>query len=376
MVFESDLPEATLERYSRQIIVPGIHVKGQKSLGSSGVLVVGCGGLGSPAILYLLSCGIGRIGLVDFDKVEIHNLQRQVIYTEADVSQYKVTAALSFVKRANSLIKAVGYNEFLGRENVERIVAPYDIVLDCTDSICTRYLLSDCCQALSKSLICGSVLRWEGQLYKLTPDGPCYRCLFPDMRERTLTCEDAGVVGPICGIIGSLQALEAIKTIMGNTEPKMTIYNGITSNFVDSKLRSSRNDCIVCSRKCIPEDLYFPTAKCTAVSDDKATNQNVETINWEDILNNLDSYLLIDVRPPIQHEMFRIKGSVSIPLADLPDKIGDIEASGKKIGVVCKRGISSRKGAWILNMNGIEAFSVNGGVDRLKSLLRKTGAGP
>ncbi|CAD26272.1 similarity to HYPOTHETICAL PROTEIN YABA_SCHPO [Encephalitozoon cuniculi GB-M1] len=369
MVFESDLPETDVERYSRQIIVPGIHVRGQKSLGDSGILVVGCGGLGSPAIMYLSSCGARRIGLVDFDKVEIHNLQRQVIYTEADVSQHKVVAALSFVRRANSSVEVEGYNEFLSRENVERIINPYDVVLDCTDNIHTRYLLSDYCKALGKSLICGSVLRWEGQLYKLTPNGPCYRCLFPNIKTETMTCEDAGVVGPICGVIGSLQALEAIKTITGDVEPKMTIYNGMTSDLMDFKLRTPKHGCSVCSKKCVPESSSFFMPPCTSATD--LEDLDVDTVEWEDILDNLESYFLIDIRSPIQYEMFRVKGSVNIPLIDLPGKTGDIDASGKRIGVICRRGISSKEGAWILKRSGIHAFSVNGGINGLKNQLRK-----
>ncbi|KAG5859389.1 ThiF-like protein [Encephalitozoon hellem] len=371
MVFEHDLPEAAVERYSRQIIVPGIRVEGQKCLGNSGVLVVGCGGLGCPAIMYLVSCGIGKLGLVDFDKVEIHNLQRQVMYTEADVSQYKVAAALSFARRANSSIEIVGYNEFLSEENVERIISPYDVILDCTDSIHTRYLLSDYCKALSKNLICGSVLRWEGQLYKLTPSGPCYRCLFPEMKEKTLTCEDAGVVGPICGVIGSLQALEAIRVITGDTRPKMVIYSGIGSDLIDSQLRGPKPDCSVCSKKLIHKSLSFPARRCVPTSSTEV-DTDVATVDWKDILSNLESCLLIDIRSPIQYEMFRIKGSINIPLESLPENIGKIEAVRKKVGVVCKKGISSKKGVLILKANGVDAFSVNGGIDGLKSYLRKT----
>ncbi|AFN82738.1 molybdopterin and thiamine biosynthesis E1-like protein [Encephalitozoon romaleae SJ-2008] len=321
--------------------------------------------------MYLVSCGIGRLGLVDFDRVEIHNLQRQIIYTEADLSQYKVVAALSFARRANSCIEVVGYNEFLNKENVERIISPYDVILDCTDSIHTRYLLSDHCKALSKSLICGSVLRWEGQLYKLTPSGPCYRCLFPNMKGRTLTCEDAGVVGPVCGVIGSLQALEAIKIITGDTRPKMTIYNGMTSDLMDFQLRAPKPDCRVCSRRSIPEDLSFQVPRCPHIANTELIDPNIGTIDWENVLKNLKSYLLIDIRSPVQYEMFRVKGSVNIPLVNLEDKVRTIETGGKRVGVVCRRGISSKKGALIFKANGIDAFSVNGGIDGLKSYLRK-----
>lgn len=369
MLFESDLLVAEAERYSRQVIVPGIDIEGQKRLRDARVLVVGCGGLGSPAIMYLSSCGVGSIGLVDFDRVEGHNLQRQIIYSEDDVSEYKVVVAAGVARKMNSALDITTYNEFLDESNVENILSLYEIVLDCTDNIRTRYLLSDHCRATGKSLICGSVLRWEGQLYKITPSGPCYRCLFPDVRDRALSCEDGGVIGPVCGMIGSLQALEAIRLVMGDYTPKMAIYDGIRNRLTNIKVREPQEGCSACRGDMASQRHVWPRCKENVETD--LDSEVIPTMDWADVLSDFDSYFFIDVRSPIQYRMFRVRGSRNIPLGHLPREIESIRMVKKRVGVVCKRGVSSRKGTALLRSHGIDAFSINCGIDGFKSCLRR-----
>ncbi|KAH9411874.1 putative ThiF protein [Ordospora pajunii] len=372
MFLESDLSMSDAERYSRQAIVEGVGIEGQRRLGDSSVLVVGCGGLGIPVIMYLSSCGLRRIGLVDFDKIEIHNLPRQVLYTEDDVSEYKVMVASEFLRRSNSSISASVYNEVLDVTNAERIINEYDVVVDCTDRIETRYLLNDFCRMLKKGLVCGSVLQWEGQIYKLMPSGPCYRCLFPSMKAEVLTCENAGVVGPLCGIVGSMQALEVIKLILGDDESRMIAFNGMTFETIAAKLRKSKSICNMCTKEDVNgnnlcKDLH--TQRC----DD--AGEELSCKSWHEIISDLDSWLVLDVRPVIQYRMLRAKGSVNVPLDELKSKIEMIRALGpsigKKVCVVCKRGITSKKGAKILRDEGVEAYSIYGGITDLKNQMNK-----
>ncbi|TBU16439.1 molybdopterin biosynthesis protein MoeB [Ordospora colligata] len=374
MLLESDLSMSDAERYSRQAIVEGIGIEGQHKLGNSSVLVVGCGGLGIPVAMYLSSCGLKRIGLIDFDKIEIHNLPRQVLYTEKNISEFKVTVASEFVKQINSSINVSVYNEALDATNAERIINEYDVVVDCTDRIETRYLLNDFCKLLKKVLICGSVLQWEGQIYKLMPTGPCYRCLFPSMKTGVLTCENAGVVGPMCGIIGSMQALEVIKLILGDDESRMIVFNGTTFDITTAKLRSPKSICKACTNKSLIEpddnsceDLH--TQQCDGTRDELSCK------SWQEISNDLDAWLVIDVRTVIQYRMLRAKGSINIPLDELKSKIKMIKSQGpdvgKKICVVCKKGITSKKGVKILKDEGVEAYSIHGGITDLKNQISK-----
>lgn len=369
MFFESDLLEHEVERYSRQIVVPGIHVDGQKKLRNAKVVVVGCGGLGAPVIMYLSSCGIGTIGLVDFDRVESHNLQRQVIYAEQDIGEWKVVAAARAAERMNSNVNIIAHNVFLDKSNVESILELYGIVLDCTDSITTRYLINDHCRLTKKSLICGSVLRWEGQLYKITPDGPCYRCMFPVVKDNTVSCEDGGVVGPICGVIGSLQASEAIRTILGNGEPKVVIYNGATGRLTNIEPRNPRKSCSACNGNAA-EDLVH-RVRCS--SEAAGSEPEDDEMAWEDVLMEFDSYYFVDVRPAVQYGMCRVRGSRNIPLDTIYQEIESVGAVRKKIGVLCKRGITAREGVRLLRDHGIASFSVKGGIDGLRRHLSSGG---
>lgn len=368
MFFESDLQKHEIDRYTRQIIVPGVKVSGQIKLRNSRVLVVGCGGLGAPVIVYLGSCGIGELGVLDYDVVELHNLQRQVIYRECDVGKYKSEVAGEFLKSLNASIKINIHNIFLDINNVEEVISGYDLILDCCDNIRTRYMLADLCKRRGKDIICASVLKWEGQLYKITAGGPCYRCLFPDMKTMVQSCETSGVIGPVCGVMGSMQATEAIKLLLGNKEPKLLIYNGTTNRLTNVKLRKSKNDCLICSGK--DEALFDYSEKATCLDSAADMYNSVPTISWKEIFKNYDNYYIVDVRSPIQYEMFRAKSSVNIPLVALSEMINTLKSIKKPIVITCKRGITSQKAVQILKNHGIPSMSADGGITKFKECVK------
>lgn len=356
MKHESDLLLHEIERYSRQIIVPEINIENQFKIRNTKILIVGCGGLGIPLILYMSTCGISEIGIVDFDKIEIHNLQRQVIYKENDIGKYKVDIAYKFIKNLNTTISVNKYNVKIDMTNVGLIIKDYDIIVDCTDSIETRYLLSDFSKKYMKDFICASVIRWEGHLYVFKKDGPCYRCLYPEIKKIVTSCDENGIIGPICGLFGSLLGLEIIKCIIGITETKLIRFNGINNLFNTYKLRKTKADCKACNKNLILENNNFITTSCNK----KLKNENIKEIFWEEALKN--NYTIIDVRKNINFKMFRIKNSINIPLNEIQNRINEIKKY-ENIALVCKRGISSIEGCVILKNFLVNSVSIKGGMD-------------
>lgn len=243
---------AQISRYSRQILVPAIGIAGQSGLLNSKVLVIGAGGLGSPCILYLAAAGVGHIGVVDYDTVEISNLQRQIIHSETRIGLKKCESALTAIRNLNSDIIAVAYDVVLSSSNAKQIVAEYDIVCDCSDNVATRYLVNDVCVLLGKPLVSGGALRMDGQLTVYNYKGsPCYRCLFPTPPDpSTVTnCSDGGVLGVVTGIIGSAQALEVIRIITGMNKGdrhRMLVFDAQEMAFRTIKLRPRNRNCAIC----------------------------------------------------------------------------------------------------------------------------------
>jgi len=209
------LSENDKQRYSKQIILPEIGEAGQERLSSASVLVIGAGGLGCPVLQYLAAAGIGKIGVVDFDTVDISNLQRQVLYTEKDLNQSKSETAKNKIQEINSVIEVVSLNVKITSENILSVIQPYDIVVDGTDNYETKYLINDACVILDKPLVFGSIYKYQGQLSVFNHhDGPTYRCVFPTP-ARTDNCNETGVVGVLPGIVGTMMANEVIKIIIG-----------------------------------------------------------------------------------------------------------------------------------------------------------------
>lgn len=249
-----DFNKTQLERYCRHIILPEIGGIGQKKLLSAKVLIIGIGGLGSPVSFYLAAAGIGKLGLVDSDKVELNNLQRQIIHFTKDIGKDKTTSAREKIKALNPDCGVVCYKERINSANIFQIIKDYDIVVDGTDNFPTRYLVNDACVLSKKPLSHGAVIRFDGQVTTIIPGkGPCYRCLFkkPPAPETIPSCEQAGIIGAVAGIIGLLQATEVIKFILNKGDlliGKLLIFKGLEMNFRKVKFQRN-NNCLVCGDK-------------------------------------------------------------------------------------------------------------------------------
>jgi adenylyltransferase/sulfurtransferase len=255
--------EEQIRRYARHIILPEVGGKGQEKLLNSKVLVIGAGGLGSPAILYLAAAGVGTIGIVDFDVVDLSNLQRQIIHNTERVGTPKVESARKTVEMLNPDVKVITYNTRISKENIMDIIKDYDVVLDGTDNFPTRFLINDACYFASKPLVSAAMLRFEGQVsvfdFRMKEQSPCYRCLFPEPPPPGLvpSCQEAGILGSIGGIMGCIQATEAIKLILGIGEPlvgKLLIMDALSMDFRKVKLRKDPN-CPLCGEKPVIKEL-------------------------------------------------------------------------------------------------------------------------
>jgi adenylyltransferase/sulfurtransferase len=255
--------EEQIKRYARHIILPEVGGKGQEKLLNSKVLVIGAGGLGSPAILYLAAAGVGTIGIVDFDVVDLSNLQRQIIHNTERVGAPKVESARKTVEMLNPDVKVITYNTRISKENIMDIIKNYDVVLDGTDNFPTRFLINDACYFAGKPLVSAAMLRFEGQVsvfdFRNKEKSPCYRCLFPEPPPPGLvpSCQEAGILGSIGGIMGCIQATEAIKLILGIGEPlvgKLLIMDALSMEFRKVKLRKDPN-CPLCGEKPVIKEL-------------------------------------------------------------------------------------------------------------------------
>lgn len=249
MAFTND----QLERYSRHIILKQIGVKGQKKIMNAKVLIIGAGGLGAPAAMYLAAAGVGTIGIVDADVVDLSNLQRQIIHTTADIGKKKVESAAETMRAINPDVKVNTYYEFVDSSNIMDLIKDYDFILDGTDNFPAKFLINDACVMAKKPFSHAGILRFEGQLTTIIPgEGPCYRCIFkdPPPKDAVPTCSQAGVIGAMGGVIGSLQAMEAIKYITGVGEllvGYLLTFDALTMKFHKIKLPPRGDGCAVCS---------------------------------------------------------------------------------------------------------------------------------
>lgn len=370
MQWQSELTIDQVKRYSRQVVVPKVKIEGQKALLKTSVLIVGLGGLGSPVLMYLATTGIQTIGIVDFDKVELHNLQRQIIHQESMIGVEKTKSAKSFVNKLNSTIEIQEHCTVLDSENVFEIIKNYDVIVDCCDSLKLRYILNDACRILKKSLICASVLKWEGQICIIENENACYRCMFPDMKTSAPTCETSGVIGPVCGVIGSLQANEVVKLILRqNSEPKeyddseskigiIHIFNCFTNSF--KVLEKKYKTCSVCRTKQMGE--IKSLEKCST-----GMNNQVTSLSWQYIMSNIEKFAIVDIRTNDQFGMFRVAGSLNIP--EVEKNLDMIKSLKKPIVVSCYKGKSSNLAAKFLEDNGLKAYSADRGIEGFKEFV-------
>jgi adenylyltransferase/sulfurtransferase len=260
--------EEQVSRYARHIILPGIGGQGQQKLMDASVLVIGAGGLGSPAAMYLAAAGVGKIGLVDFDHVDLSNLQRQILHDTSDVGRPKVASAAERLNELNPGVEVIAHETLLSGANAFDVLGAYDVIVDGTDNFPVRYLVNDASQMLGKPLVYGSIFQWEGQasLFLPGPDTPCYRCLFPEPPPpgTVPSCAEGGVFGVLPGIIGSIQAVEAIKLILGVGESlagKLVLYDALRNEFTTVKLRWDP-DCPVCGKHPTVTELIDYEAFC------------------------------------------------------------------------------------------------------------------
>ncbi|KAF8510947.1 molybdenum cofactor synthesis 3 [Hysterangium stoloniferum] len=328
------LPLSEYKRYGRQMILDNFGLPGQLKLRSAAVVVVGAGGLGCPALQYLAAAGVGRLGIVDHDTVDISNLHRQILHTEARVGMSKAASAEIALKAINSAVTIIPHPTPLTPQNARTILSRYDIILDCTDNAPTRYLLSDIAVALQKPLISGAAMKYDGQLciYNLGSDGPCYRCLYPKppAPETVGSCEETGVLGVVTGTIGGLQALECIKLIAGlhDGHPSLLIFSALsTPPFRSAKLRKKRLTCPACGEEgsrvgTIEKTDYVAFCGGTVPDYEKMgleegkVGYRVRGKEMKDAVDSGKAYI-IDVRSHTEFGICHLPSSINVPLSEL-----------------------------------------------------------
>jgi len=372
-ISNTQLSQEEYERYSRHLILPEVGLEGQKRLKAASVLCIGTGGLGSPLLLYLAAAGIGRIGIVDFDRVDASNLHRQIIHGTSWVGKPKIESAKSRILEINPSCQVDLYETFLTSANALDIVKPYDIVVDGTDNFPTRYLVNDACVLLNKPNVYGSIFRFEGQATVFNYEGgPNYRDLYPEPPPPGLvpSCAEGGVLGVLCGIIGTIQATEVVKIIIGKgttLSGRLMLYDALEMKFRELKLRP--NPVRPAIEKLIDYEQFcgIPQAK----ADDAANQQQIPEITVQELKQIIDAgtdeYVIVDVRNPNEWEIAKIPGTILIPLPDIENGNG-IEAvksalNGHKLIAHCKMGGRSAKALGILKQAGIEGINVKGGIN-------------
>jgi molybdopterin/thiamine biosynthesis adenylyltransferase/rhodanese-related sulfurtransferase len=368
----SGLSAQELARYGRHLSLTEIGAAGQERMKSARVLVVGAGGLGSPVSMYLAAAGVGTIGLVDFDEVERSNLQRQILFGESDVGRRKVQAASDRLSDINPHVRLEPHETRLSAQNAEIVVGEYDIVVDGTDNFATRYLVNDVCVHLGVPNVYGSVLRFEGQASVFAaPDGPCYRCLFREPPPPGLvpSCAEAGVMGVLPGIIGSIQAAEAIKLITGAGRPlvgRLLLLDALTMAFRSIELRRDP-DCPACGTREITVlrdyDEYCDGRAVAAAGGEDAVPAEITPAELAARLEKGESLTLLDVREEVEWRIGRIPGARLVPLGELAVALDGIPAGGD-IVVYCHHGIRSRAATELLAASGRRASNLAGGIDR------------
>lgn len=367
-----ELSQEEVQRYSRHIILPEVGLEGQKKLKAASVLCIGTGGLGSPLLLYLAAAGIGRIGIVDFDIVDSSNLQRQIIHGTSWVGKPKIVSAKDRILEINPYCQVDLYETRISSENALDILAPYDVVIDGTDNFPTRYLTNDACVLLDKPNVYGSIFRFEGQATVFNyQGGPNYRDLYPEPPPPGMvpSCAEGGVLGVLPGVIGTIQATEAIKIILGAPDTlsgRLLLYNAWEMKFRELKLRPNPIRPVI--EKLIDYEQFcgIPQAKAQeAAEQQKMTEMTV--VELKALLDsNANDYILIDVRNPNEYQIAKIPNSVLIPLPDIENgaaipKIKEL-VNGYRLIAHCKMGGRSAKALAILKEAGIEGINVKGGI--------------
>jgi len=367
------LPELTpneVARYSRHLIMPEVGMEGQQRLRAASVLLIGAGGLGSPLGLYLAAAGVGRIGLVDFDVVDFSNLQRQVLHGTSDVGRPKLHSARDRLQAINPEVRLDLYETRLSSANAMQLFEPYDIIIDGTDNFPTRYLVNDACVLLKKPNVYGSIFRFDGQASVFYPGkGPCYRCLYPEPPPpgEVPSCAEGGVLGILPGLIGCIQATEAVKLILGKGEPligRLVLYDALAMSFREFKVRRNPK-CPICGDHPTITRLIDYEQFCGVRGQESTPASTEGDISAEELKARLDGgekVFILDVRNPPEYQICRISGSKLLPLPELPQRLGELDRSREMV-VHCKSGMRSQKAIALLRQQGFTKLrNLTGGI--------------
>ena len=361
-----------LERYARHIVLRDVGGPGQAALKRSSVLVIGAGGLGAPALMYLAAAGVGKLGLVDFDTVDFSNLQRQIIHGTSDVGRSKGDSAKESIAEINPNVEVELYKTRISSENALDIIRPYDIVVDGTDNFPTRYLTNDACVLLKKPNVYGSIFRFEGQASVFAPHlgGPCYRCLYPEPPPPGMvpSCAEGGVLGVLPGIIGCIQATEILKLALGKGNTligRLMLFNALDMKFRELKLRRDPQ-CPVCGDNPTVKELIDYEVFCGIPAEPATPTSNPDEVTVQDMKKALENASLnikvIDVREPDEYEIAHIAGVPQIPLSVLPQRFTELDPN-QQIYIHCKSGVRSMKALNFLREQGYKYVkSVKGGI--------------
>jgi len=360
------LTQAELERYSRQMILPEVGPEGQQKLKKSSVVIIGAGGLGIPASVYLVAAGAGRVGVVDEDVVEKSNLHRQTIYTEEDVGSPKAGVAAERLRGLNPHVVVEPHEVRLSSANAMEVLKGYDVVVDCTDNFPARYLINDACVLLGKPDVYASIFRFEGQASTFeSRKGPCYRCLFPEPPppDSVQDCSMAGVLGVLPGIMGSIQAVEALKLMIGlgdSLSGRLLVFNATDMTFNELRFKKNR-DCPVCGRNPTVRKLIDYEEFCGV----RRAAPLVEELSPMELKRKIDlgeSIVLLDVREPFEYAFCRIENSKLIPLGELGRRVGELDRLAETV-VYCHTGVRSARAVELLSSEGFRKVrNLKGGI--------------
>ena len=350
------LSAAELSRYNRQLLLPEVGIQGQERLRAARIFIVGAGGLGSPAALYLAAAGVGTLGIIDSDTVDESNLHRQILHATNDVDRDKTVSAAETINALNPHVAVRQHPERLTAQNADQILGGYDLVIDGSDNYSTRYVVNDTCARLDKPWVYGSVERFSGQVsFFPGASGPCYRCLFPEAPApgTTASCDEIGVLGVLPGIIGTMQAAEALKWIVGIGQP-------LVGRLATFDLRSMQMQSVSYTRSTTCRTCGVPPRPQPVPSIEDVHLEPREVAN---LLKNGQRLQLLDVREPWEHQVARIDSATLVPMNELPGRLGSLDKS-RDVVVYCHHGVRSDMAAEWLRSQGFSAKNLLGGIDR------------
>ncbi len=366
------LSPAEIKRYARHLIMPEVAMAGQARLKAAKVLCIGAGGLGSPLALYLAAAGVGTIGLVDFDVVDLSNLQRQILHATPDVGRPKIDSAQEKLQALNPDLIVRRFEFPITSENAFEVFADFDVIVDGTDNFPTRYLVNDACVLLGKPNVYGSIFRFDGQASVFfPPHGPCYRCLYPEPPPPDLVpnCAEGGVLGILPGAIGVIQATETVKLILGIGKPligRLMLYDALDMTFREMKVRKNPK-CPICGPDATIKALIDYDQFCGVRGDEQAPaklglDREMSPIELKARFDRGDRPFVLDVRNPEEIAICRIEGSTVIPLPELPKRLGELDRKMPMV-VHCKSGMRSAKAIGLLEAAGFEHLTnLTGGI--------------